>query len=50
MVTAALLAVVVALGALWHALGGGLFVEHALMAASHHVQGGTGAVSDVFAF
>ena len=37
-VTAGFLAVTVALSAVWHALGEGLFVEHALAVASHHVQ------------
>ena len=37
-VTAGFLAVTVALGALWHALSDGLFVEHALAVASHHIQ------------
>ena len=38
LITAGFLSVAVALGALWHVLGGGLFVEHALASASHHVQ------------
>ena len=51
LVTAGLLAVVVACGALWRSLEGGLFVEHALTAASHHVQGvAPGAVADVFLY
>ena len=28
----------VALGALWHVIGDGVFVEHALAVASHHIQ------------
>lgn len=28
----------VALAAVWHALGDGLLVEHALAVASHHIQ------------
>ncbi len=49
--TAAFLALVVALGVLWRPLEGGLFVEHALMAASHHVQGtAPGGVADVFLY
>lgn len=50
-VLAGFLCVVVALGALWRAVSSGLFVEHALMAASHHIQAAAlGAVADVFAF
>lgn len=49
-VVAALLAVVVGVGALGRAIGSGLFVEHALASASYHVAGATGAVIDVFAF
>ena len=48
---AGLLSIVVALGVLWRVLGGGVFVEHALMAASHHVQAvEPGAGADVFVF
>ena len=37
--------------ALWRSFEGGLFVGHALMAASHHVQGAAlGAVADVFLY
>ena len=51
LVTAGLLAVIVACGALWRSFEGGLFVEHALTAASHHVQGvAPGAVADVFLY
>lgn len=51
LVTAGLLAVIVACGALWRSFEGGLFVEHALIAASHHVQGAApGAVADVFLY
>lgn len=49
-VTAAVLAVVIGLGALWRAFESGMFVEHALAAASHHVQGAIGALVDVFMF
>ena len=38
-VTAAFLAVMLGLGALWRGVSGGLFVEHALSTASHHVEG-----------
>lgn len=37
-VTVAFLAATVGLGAIWHAIGGGLLVEHAVAVASHHVQ------------
>lgn len=50
-VTAAFLAVALACGALWRALGDGLFVEHALASASHHVQlAAPGNVADVFLY
>ncbi|MDO4290915.1 MAG: hypothetical protein Q4C41_06780 [Eggerthellaceae bacterium] len=45
-----LMCVVVALGALHDALGAGLFVEHALSAASHHVQASVGWLADVFVY
>lgn len=38
-VAAAFLAVVLGLGALWRVASGGLFVDHAVTCASHHVQG-----------
>ncbi len=50
MVTAAFMAVIVAAGALWHALAQGAFVEHALAAASHHVHGVVGWVVDIFSY
>lgn len=37
-VAAAFLAVALGLGALWRVASGGLFVDHALSSASHHVQ------------
>lgn len=38
-------------GVLAKAMGEGLFVEHALMSASHHLQlAALGSVADVFAF
>lgn len=49
-VTAAVLAVVAGLGALWRAFEGGMFVEHAVASASHHVQGALGGLVDVFMF
>lgn len=35
----AFLALVIGLGALWHFLGDGTPIEHALAAASHHING-----------
>ena len=49
-VTAALLAVVIGIGVLWRAFDAGLFVEHAVASASHHVAGAAGAIIDVFSF
>lgn len=50
-VMAGFLVVVVGLGVLWRAFEGGLFVEHALAAASHHVQGvAPGTIADVFLY
>ena len=36
--TAGFLAITMALAAVWHAFGDGMFVEHALAVASHHIQ------------
>lgn len=48
---AAFLAAVVALGALWRSLEAGMFVDHALMSASHHIQMTMpGSVADVFLY
>ena len=50
-VLAGVLCMVVALGVLAKAMGEGLFVEHALMSASHYLQlAALGSVADVFAF
>ena len=50
-VAAAFLVVVAVGGLLWQALEGGLFVEHALASASHHVQmTAAGNVVDVFLY
>lgn len=49
-VTAALLCVVIALGAMGRMAGQGVLVEHAVAAASHHVAGSIAAVADVFAY
>ena len=49
--TGAFLVIVVALAALWRQVEGGLFVEHALVAASHHVQlTAPGFLADVFLY
>lgn len=37
-VTAAFLVVCLGFGAMWRGFSGGMFVEHALSSASHHVQ------------
>lgn len=51
LVTAGLLAVVIALGALWHLFGEGKAVEHALLSASHHIQlAAATAAADVFLY
>lgn len=51
LVTAALLVVVIACGLLWRQLEGGLFVEHALSSASHHVESAApGTIADVFVY
>ena len=50
-VMAGFLVVVAALSALWHVLGDGLLVEHALAAASHHIHAAAmGAASDIFLY
>lgn len=50
-VMAGFLVIVVTLGLLWRAFEGGLFIEHALAAASHHVQGvSLGTITDVFLY
>lgn len=51
LVTAAFLSIVIVLASLWQAIEGGLFVEHALATASHHVHMvSTGVVGDVFLY
>jgi hypothetical protein len=51
LVFAAFLCIVIALGALWRAVDGGLFVEHALQSASHHLASvDIGAWGDVLAY
>ena len=50
-VTAAFLIIVLGFSALWHELDQGLFVQHALQCASHHLQGvDVGAWGDVLAY
>lgn len=50
MVLAAFLAVVVGMGLFMRAFGDGLFVEHGLAAASHHIQASAGWMSDVLGY
>lgn len=50
MVAGALAAIVMTCGLLADALEQGLFVEHALAAASHHVQAAAGWAADVFCY
>ncbi len=51
LVMAALLSIVIGLGALWRVFDAGILVEHALASASHHMQAVTpGAVADVFIY
>ena len=50
-VTAGFLSATVALSLVWHALGDGLLVEHALAVASHHIQAVLPTtVADVFLY
>lgn len=49
-IAAAFIAIVVALGALSNALDEGMFVRHAIAAASHNVESGIGGVVDAFCF
>lgn len=49
-VAAIFITAVVALGSLASILKSGVFVEHALSAASHHIAGGLGGVVDVFCY
>ena len=51
MITAGFLAATVALGTLWHALDGGIVIEHALAVASHHIQATTPVtIADIFLY
>ena len=50
-VTAGFLAMTVALSVVWHAIGDGLLVDHAIAVASHHLQTAALAViTDVFLY
>lgn len=50
-VTAGFLAVTVALSVLWHAIGDGLLVDHAIAVASHHVQAvAPTTITDIFLY
>ena len=50
-IAAGLSVVIAGLAALWHAAGDGLFIQHALTVASHHIQGvSLVAASDIFLF
>lgn len=46
-VAAAFLCVIVAGAALWRALSQGLFVDHGLASASHHLAGAATWIADV---
>ena len=48
-VTAAIIVIVVALGAIWRLGDEGIFVDHAVSSASHHLEeAAAGIVGDVF--
>lgn len=49
-VTAGFMAMMVAGGVVWRMLSQGLFVDHALASASHHVQGVLGWIVDIFSY
>lgn len=49
-VMAALLCVIGAIGMLGNAVDAGMFVQHAIAAASHNLQGMLGGVVDVFSY
>ena len=50
-VLAAFMVVAIAYGALWDSLKEGVFIEHALQSASHHIQQvSQGAWGDVLAY
>lgn len=49
-VAAAIIAIVVVLGILANNLEDGMFIQHALSAASHHIGASIGGVTDVFCY
>ena len=49
-VLCAFMALIGGLGALWHVLGDGIVVQHAITSASHNIAGAAGAWADVFAY
>lgn len=49
-VTAAVLCVILGLAALWRLASSGELAAHALLSASHHVQGAIGWMADVFSY
>jgi len=50
-VTVGFLAATAALGAVWHSVGDGLLVDHAVAVASHHLQAVAPAtVVDIFLY
>lgn len=50
-ILAAFFAIALALGVVWRALEGGLFVDHALQSASHHMETVVpGVIADVFLY
>lgn len=50
-VAVAFLVVALGLGALWRGIEGGLFVEHAVSSASHHVEGAIAqAMADILLY
>jgi hypothetical protein len=50
-VMAVSLSILIACALLWHLLAEGTLVEHAMAAASHHIQSASqGAVGDVFLY
>lgn len=50
-VTAAFFSLVAVLGVLWRAFNQGLFIQHALSSASHHIESvALGSIADIFLF
>ena len=49
-VTAAFVSMLAVGSLMWKTVSGGLFVEHALASASHHVRGVLGWVVDIFSY